>query len=72
VRPRPTAELAELAWGEGLKFCHLKYGGGNGCKEPCDACYQTALTRLIVDVRRMRQKANAEDLIGVPQELRRV
>ncbi len=55
---RKTAvELAALAWTEGLKFCHLGYGG-NGCKEPCDACYQTALSRLIVEARRMRQHAD--------------
>jgi hypothetical protein len=59
VRPR-TAELAELAWSEGLKFCHLTYEGGDGCNEPCDACYQTALNRLIVDGRRMRQYENQQ------------
>jgi hypothetical protein len=59
-----AAELAALAWTEGLKFCHLKYGGGDVCDEPCDACYQTALNRLIVEARRMRQ-AIAKDMLRV-------
>jgi hypothetical protein len=50
-------ELAAVAWVDGLKFCLLKYSG-DGCNEPCDACYQTALSRLIVEARRMRQYAS--------------
>jgi hypothetical protein len=42
--------MAALAWSECLKFCHLKYRG-DGCNEPCDACYQTALNRLIGEAR---------------------
>src|SRR5690349_7627076 len=55
---RSTAELAELAWSEGLKFSHLKYGGGDVCDEPFDACYQTALNRLMGEVWRIRQNAD--------------
>ena len=55
IRRSTTAELAEVAWSEGLKFCRLKYFGDHYCTEPCDECYQTALNFLIADAQRMRR-----------------
>jgi hypothetical protein len=58
-RHSTAAELAALAWSESLRFCHLKYRG-DGCNEPCDTCYQTALNRLMFDARRSQTNASVK------------